>query len=133
MKNPIIVIITSICSTILWILGLISGNFLIFIISLIVLVLTILIAIKNFDEIEEFFSKKDGIKITDERTKLINEKASTATIGITVAILLYGAIGILTLRNVYPNLVPTAYFLIAIFIIILIINLIAKQYYKHKY
>lgn len=134
-KNMMIIttISLSLFAQIMWILGLISENIYMFIASLLILAVLSIICIKKYDEIDEYFSTIRGRKIEDERTKFIDEKAATATIGITAGVLLYAAIGIITLRGTLSSYQPTAYVLILTVLLILIINIITRQYYKIKF
>lgn len=90
----LIVIILSICGTLTWILGLIQGNIYLFIASLIILVLTIPIAIKNYDSINSILGRTKHLN-------LVNESAYKMSFGLSNGILIYLGIGLITLRWVY--------------------------------
>lgn len=126
----IILSMTSIACSILWILGLIQANILYFIGSLIILILEIPLAYQNRNKIGEFFNKRNNKYLEDERTNLLNGKAANAAFGVTMGAIIYIIIGILTLRNNYPYLISTAAVLILILIISFISYLLAKNYYN---
>lgn len=131
----IIISMISIVSSILWLIALITANIKIFVISLVLLIINIIIAFKNLNSIKEYFNSNflSGRFQEDERTDFIDNKASVATLGISVATILYVAIGILVLRNTYPNLVMSGYTLVIAAIFILITHIITTKYYKHIY
>ena len=72
----IIVSLISVLTTILCIIGIIKTNIIYYIITLILTCINLPIAYKKRDILEEFFSKKGEKVIEDERTKLIEAKAS---------------------------------------------------------
>lgn len=131
----IIISMISIVASILWLIALITANIKIFVISLVLLIINLIIAFKNLNSIKEYFNSNflSGRFQEDERTDFIDNKASAATLGISVATILYVAIGILVLRNTYPNLVMSGYTLVIAAIFILITHIITTKYYKHIY
>lgn len=135
MTNKLILttILLSLFSQLMWIIGLIYGNINMFIASIIILAILSIICIIKYDEMDKYFSTIRGRKIEDERTKFIDEKAATTTIGITVGALLYIAIGIITLRSTFTEYLPAAYTLILVVVLIFIINMITRQYFKNKF
>lgn len=117
-------------STILWIIGIIKANLIFYIIALIITLILLPLAYKNRTTLDEFFSKRNGKTIEDERTKLIEAKASNFAYAINTVIMINIIIIILTLRNIYPNLLNVAWILIIIEIISLISFIIGKKYYS---
>lgn len=117
-------------STILWIIGIIKADLIFYIIALILTCINIPLAYKNRDLLTEFFSKRNGKTIEDERTKLIEAKASNFAYAINTVLMLNIIIIILTLRNVYPDLLNLAWILIIVEIISLICFTIGKKYYS---
>jgi uncharacterized membrane protein len=71
--------------------------------------------------------------VEDERTQLINEKASTMTLGIFIAVIIYVGIIILALRNSFPEWTLTGYTLIGSAVVCLAIYGISRIYYSRKY
>lgn len=138
MNSKTIVIIAgilSIMATILWLIALITANITIFLISLALVIINAIMAFKNFNSIKEYFNSElfNGRFQEDERTDFIDSKASTATLGISVTIIIYVAVGILVLRNTYPDLVMAGYTLVIATIFILLTHIITTNYYKHIY
>jgi len=130
----IIAIIISTLSTLLWVLGLIFADINLFIIAILIsLGSLILLKKKYLDQISEFFSKKNGEVIDDERSQYIEAKSSTLSFGAIIAVSIYSAVGIFTLRNTYPQYVDLAYPFLIIMVVGFIANIIAKDYYKRKY
>lgn len=136
MEIKTIAIIATILSsivTILWILGLIFADINLFILSMIVLVIAILLAIKYFRQITEFFRKRGGSVVDDERTQYIEEKASLPAFAAVIAVSIYSAIAIFTLRNIYPAYTNLVYPLVIIAVIGFVVYIISSEYYKRKY
>lgn len=129
----IIVIIGSLCSSLLWIIGIIKTNIFNFIASMIILGIIGIISIKNYDQLNDFFTKRNGKVREDEMSRLIDGKSSTATLGISTALFLYIGIGVLTLRNVYPDIINIGLTLIVASIIQIIVGIITNYYYKNKF
>ena len=92
----IIISMISIVASILWVIALITANIKIFVISLVLVIINLIIAFKNLNSIKEYFNSNflSGRFQEDERTDFIDSKASTATLGISVATIIYVAIGI---------------------------------------
>lgn len=136
MKTKIKAIITIILSslvTLLWILGIIFANFNLFIISMIVLMITLIPTIRYYKELDKFFKIRNGEIIEDERTQYIDERASLPAFGSVMGIIIYVAIAIFTLRNIYPQYTPMSYAFFFTAIIGIIIFLISRIYFKRKY
>lgn len=136
MKTKIKAIITIILSslvTLLWILGIIFANFNLFIISMIVLMITLIPTIRYYKELDKFFKSRNGEIIEDERTQYIDERASLPAFGSVMGIIIYAAIAIFTLRNIYPQYTSMSYAFFFTAIIGIIIFLISRIYFKRKY
>ena len=129
----IIAIITSSLVTILWALGLIFADINLFILSMIVLIISLYPAIRYFSNLSEFFNKRDDTVIEDERTEKIEEKATIPAFASMIAVSIYGGIAIITLRNIYPEYINLAYPFFTIGIVGLIAYTISKVYYNRKY
>lgn len=136
MESKTIVIITILLSsivTILWVLGLLFADITLFILAMIVLIISIYPAVKYFKEINEFFKKRNGQVIEDERTEHIEEKATLPAYGSMIAVSIYAGVAIFTLRDVYPEYINLAYPFFIIPVIGLITYAISRIYYKRKY
>ena len=126
-----LMILVSVLANIFWIIGLIYADYKYFIVGLIITSLLGIFVIKNFKELEEF--KKDdgdGNVMEDERDDLINQKANNMSFSTMIAIIVISGIGLITLRNIYPEYELIGYVLILLVILSAIINEIAKFYYK---
>jgi len=130
----IIAVIISTFSTLLWVLGLIFADINLFILAITISVMSLILLKKKYlDQIAEFFSKRNGKIVDDERTQLIEAKSSTLSFGTLLAVSIYSAVAIFTLRNIYPQYVDLAYPFLIIVVIGVIVNIITKTYYKRKY
>ncbi|MEA4957022.1 hypothetical protein SDC9_07568 [bioreactor metagenome] len=136
MESKIKVIITIILSTLVtftWVLGIIFANFNLFIVSMILFIIVLIPTIKYYKELDEFFKSRNEEIIEDERTRYIDEKASLPAFGSVMAIVIYVAIAIFTLRNVYPEYIIIAYAFSFTAFIGIIIYLISRTYFKRRY
>ncbi|MDR2967255.1 MAG: DUF2178 domain-containing protein [Methanobacteriaceae archaeon] len=136
MKIKTVVIISTILSsitTLLWVLGLIFANINLFLLSMIVLAISIIPTIKYYKDIIEFFKTKNGEVIADERKDFIEEKSSLPSFAMVLVVSLYSGVAIFTLRNVYPQYTMLSYAFFSVFIIGLITFIISETYYKRKY
>jgi uncharacterized membrane protein len=128
-----IMIIGSFITTLLWTLGLIFANINLFIISMIMVVISFIPAIKYYKVITGFFKTKNGEIVADERKEHIEEKATLPAYAVMLSVSIYSGIGLITLRNIYPEYVNLAYPFIIIVILGLISYMISNLYYKRKY
>lgn len=126
----IIMSIISVLCTILCIIGIITTDLLYYVLAVILTCINLPLVYKNRDNLDNFFSKRNGKTIEDERTKLLDAQASNVALGVTIALIINIIVIILILRNVYPFLMTTAIILIAIVIISFISYAIAKKYYS---
>jgi uncharacterized membrane protein len=129
----IIAIILSSTTTLLWVLGLTFANINLFILSMIVLVISIIPTIKYYKNITEFFKRSNGEVVADERKEHIEEKAAVPAFTSMLAVSIYSGVAIFTLRNVYPQYTILAYAFIIMGIVGFIAFTISRMYYKRKY
>lgn len=129
----IIIIILSCLVTLLWVLGLIFANINLFILAMCVLLITAFPTIKYFNQINEFFRKRNGKVIEDERTENIEAKASLPGFASIMVVSIYSVVAIFTLRNIYPEYVNFAYPFLIITVIGFVSYIISQMYFKRKY
>jgi len=115
-----------------WIIGIILVDFKFFILGLVLLSILTIYAMINLEELKTV-KDIDGKVMEDERNKLINAKAGNVTYEIIIAVIVSLGVAILTLRDIYPDYMTIAYTLLLLGLISLVINRIAKFYYKRKY
>lgn len=118
----------------LWIAGLILANIFIILLAIILLVVVeIPIIYINKDNLKEIFQGDSNIIVEDERTQMINEKASTMTFGIFIAVIVYLGIIIVALRNSYPQYLMVSYTLFLAALFCFILYFASRAYYSRKY
>ena len=115
--------------SIIWIIGIILADFKFFVLGLIIVVLLFILAYKDIEELKNF-RDDDGHVINDERNDTISEKAGNMTFETIKTITMVIGIGLLTLRDIYPQYLTIAYTLISIMIISFVAKKIAIFYYK---
>ncbi|HOI39095.1 MAG TPA: DUF2178 domain-containing protein [Methanobacterium sp.] len=125
--------ITSGFITALWVVGLIVGNIYLVALAIAMLIVIIPVVYVKRDQLDEMFKGKDDLIIEDERTHLINEKASNMALGISLAIIIYVGVIIVALRNSYPQLTLAGYTLFAVAALFLVIYFLSGIYYRRKY
>ncbi|HHY00477.1 MAG TPA: DUF2178 domain-containing protein [Methanothermobacter sp.] len=125
--------ITSGFSTALWVVGLILGNIYLVALAIVILIIIIPVVYSKRDKLDEMFKGKDDLIIEDERTHLINEKASNMAFGISLGIIFYMGVAIVALRNSYPQLTLAGYTLFAVTALVLVIYFLSTVYYNRKY
>ncbi|MCL2114867.1 MAG: DUF2178 domain-containing protein [Methanobrevibacter sp.] len=136
MKTKLIVILLGILSsltTLSWALGLILANINLFLISMILLAISIIPTIKYYKNISEFFKSKNGEVVADERKEHIEGKAALPAFAIMLVISIYSGIAIFTLRNTYPQYSLLIYPFFIIATIGFTTYTISNAYYKRKY
>lgn len=126
-------IIISIATSITWITGVITENLTLYIIAMILVLITLALTYTHPKEPTEFFKKRNGKIVDDERKQLIDQKSANMGLGISTIILLYIAVLLLTLRSTIPQYIPIAITIIIILIIQLLSYGIARIYYNRKY
>jgi len=114
--------------TVLWVSGMILANA-----ALLMLVVIIPVAYSNRNNMKEIFQGKDAAIVDDERTQMINERASNMTMGVYLAAMLYIAVIIVTMRNVYPQYTVVGYAIFLSLIFALVLYAFARWYYTRKY
>lgn len=120
-------------STALWVVGLILGNIYLVVLAIVILIIIIPVVYSKRDKLDEMFKGKDDLIIEDERTHLINEKASNMAFGISLGIIFYVGVAIVALRNSYPQLTLAGYTLFAVTALVLVIYFLSTVYYNRKY
>lgn len=125
--------ITSGFSTALWVVGLILGNIYLVVLAIVILIIIIPVVYSKRDKLDEMFKGKDDLIIEDERTHLINEKASNMAFGISLGIIFYLGVVIVALRNSYPQLTLAGYTLFAVTALVLVIYFLSTVYYNRKF
>jgi len=120
-------------STALWVVGLILGNIYLVALAIVILIIIIPVVYSKRDKLDEMFKGKDDLIIEDERTHLINEKASNMAFGISLGIIFYLGVVIVALRNSYPQLTLAGYTLFAVTALVLAIYFLSTVYYNRKY
>ena len=84
------------------------------------------------DNLEEMFKNGEDIA-EDERTRWISDNASTMTLGIVLAVVIWIAIVLVTLRDSFPQFTQVGYVLFAVGIFSIVIYTITNAYYRRKY
>lgn len=126
--------ITSGFITALWVVGLIIGNIYLVLLAFILLLTVVMPVIYIYrHNLKEIFQGDPGVIVEDERTRLINDKAATMTLGISVAVLMYVAVVIVALRNSYPQFTLVGYALFVSALFSLLLYFISRAYYNRKY
>ena len=121
LKNQgIILKIVSVFVTGLWVAGLIIGSIYLVLLAILIVLVEIPIVYIKRDSLKDMFQESDGKVVEDERTRFINEKASSMTLGIFIAVIMYVAIILLALRNSFPEWTLPAYTLIGSAVLCLI-------------
>ncbi|MGF7117868.1 DUF2178 domain-containing protein [Methanobacterium oryzae] len=132
-ESGLFIKILSVFITGLWLAGLILTNIYVIILAIIFLSAEGVVLYINRDNLEEIFKGDSNVIVEDERTQLINEKASTMTLGILIAVMIYAWIILVALRDSYPQFLQTGYtlFIVAFFCFILYFS--SRAYYTRKY
>lgn len=117
----------------LWIAGVILGNIHVIILALAITAALSIVLYIHRDNLNEIFQGDTSVIVEDERTQLINEKASTMTLGILIAVIIWVGIIILALRNSYPQYLSVGYTLLAVAIFCFILYFSARIYYSRKF
>ncbi|MDO9045045.1 MAG: DUF2178 domain-containing protein [Methanobacteriaceae archaeon] len=131
-QQGMILKIVSAFATGLWVAGLIIGSIYLVLLAILIVIIEIPIIYLKKDNLKEMF-QGDGNVVEDERTQLINEKASSMTLGIFLAVIFYVGIIILALRDSFPEWTLTGYTLIGSAVSCLAIYMISRVYYSQKY
>ncbi len=125
--------ILSVFITGLWFAGLILANIYVIALAIILLGAEGIVLYINRDNLKEIFQGDSTAIIEDERTQLINEKASTMTLGILIAVMIYACVIIVALRNSYPQFQQAGYTLFAVAVFCFVLYFSSRAYYMRKY
>lgn len=128
----IFLILTSLIQSVLWIAGLLLADVQLVILAIIIVIVILPVIYRYRNNISELFQRNDKI-MEDERTQLINEKSSTLTLGVLIGTIIYAGVFIVTLRNVYPQLLVAGYTLLITALFGLIITIMSRTYYNRRY
>jgi len=125
--------ILSVFITSLWISGLILANIYVIILAIILLSALGVVLYINRDHLKEIFQGDSTVIVEDERTQLINEKASTMTLGILIAVMIYAGIILFAVRSNYPQFLQAGYTLFLSVVLCFVLYFTARVYYNRKY
>ena len=132
-ESGLFIKILSVFITGLWIAGLLLANIYIIILAALFLIALSSVLYIHRDNLKEIFQKDSNVIVEDERTKLINEKAATTTLGILIAVVIYAGIVIVALRNSYPQFLQAGYILFIVALFCFILYFTSRAYYTRKY
>ena len=132
-ESGLFIKILSVFITGLWIAGLLLANIYIIILAALFLIALSSVLYIHRDNLKEIFQKDSNVIVEDERTKLINEKAATMTLGILIAVIIYAGIVIVALRNSYPQFLQAGYILFIVALFCFILYFTSRAYYTRKY
>lgn len=127
-----ILMIVSLFTTGLWIVGLLMGNITLIGLAILFMAAIIIALYIHRDNLEEMFKIGNGVR-EDERTQLINDKAANMTLGVVIAVTMWIAIVLVTLRASLPQYTQIGYTLFAVAAFTLVIYVVASTYYRRKY
>lgn len=125
--------ILSVFITGLWFAGLVLANIYVVILAIILLSALGIVLYINRDHLKEIFEGDSTVIVEDERTQLINEKASTMTLGILIAVMIYAGIILFAIRSSYPQFIQAGYTLFAVAVFCFILYFSSRAYYSRKY
>ena len=132
-ESGLFIKILSVFITGLWIAGLLLANIYIIILAVVFLIALGTVLYIHKDNLKEIFQKDSNAIVEDERTKLINEKAATMTLGVLTAVIIYAGIILIALRNSYPQFLQVGYTLFIVALFCFILYFASRAYYTHKY
>jgi len=132
-ESGLFIKILSVFITGLWIAGLVLANIYIIILAVVFLIALSTVLYIHRDNLKEIFQKDSNAIVEDERTKLINEKAATMTLGVLMAVIIYAGIILVALRNSYPQFLQAGYTLFIVALFCFILYFASRAYYTHKY
>lgn len=132
-ESGLFIKILSVFITGLWIAGLVLANIYVIILAIILLSALGVVLYINRDHLKEIFQGDSTVIVEDERTQLINEKASTMTLGVLIAVMIYSGIILFSIRDNYPQFLQAGYtlFILAFFCFILYFS--SRAYYTRKH
>jgi uncharacterized membrane protein len=132
-ESGLFIKILSVFITGLWFAGLILANIYVIILAIILLSALGIVLYINRDHLKEIFEGDSTVIVEDERTQLINEKASTMTLGILIAVMIYAGIILFVIRGSYPQFLQAGYTLFAVAVFCFILYFSSRAYYSRKY
>lgn len=132
-ESGLFIKILSVFITGLWIAGLVLANIYIIILAVVFLIALSTVLYIHRDNLKEIFQKGSNAIVEDERTKLINEKAATMTLGVLMAVIIYAGIILVALRNSYPQFLQAGYTLFIVALFCFILYFASRAYYTHRY
>jgi len=132
-ESGLFIKILSVFITGLWFAGLILANIYVIILAIILLSALGIVLYINRDHLKEIFEGDSTVIVEDERTQLINEKASTMTLGILIAVMIYAGIILFVIRSSYPQFLQAGYTLFAVAVFCFILYFSSRAYYSRKY
>lgn len=132
-ESGLFIKILSVFITGLWFAGLILANIYVIAVAIILLSALGIVLYINRDHLGEIFQGDSKVIVEDERTQLINEKASTMTLGILIAVMIYVGIILIAIRSSYPQFLQAGYTLFAAAVFCFILYFTSRAYYTRKY
>ena len=132
-ESGLFIKILSVFITGLWIAGLLLANIYVILLAVVLLIALSSVLYIHRDNLKEIFQKDSNIIVEDERTKLINEKAATMTLGVLIAVIIYAGIIMVALRNSYPQFLQAGYTLFGVALFCFILYFTSRAYYTRKY
>lgn len=108
------------------------GNITLILLAILCMALMAPVLYSHRDNLEEMFKNGEDIA-EDERTRWISDNASTMTLGIVLAVVIWIAIVLVTLRDSFPQFTQVGYVLFAVGIFSIVIYTITNAYYRRKY
>jgi len=132
-ESGLFIKIVSVFITGLWITGIILGNIYVIILALLLLTGLGVVLYIHRNKLKEIFYGDGSVIVEDERTQLINEKASTMTLGVLIAVIIWVGIVITALKTSYPQYSYVGYTLFVVVIFCLILYISARTYYARKF
>lgn len=132
-ESGLFIKILSVFITCLWFAGLILANIYVIIMAVILLSALAIVLYINRDNLKEIFQGDSTVIVEDERTQLINEKASTMTLGIIIAVMIYVGIILVAIRGSYPQFLQAGYTLFVVAFFCFLLYFSSRTYYIRKY
>ena len=132
-KLGIVLEIISVFTTALWVVGLIMGNITIVLFAILGMVIVAPVVYIHRENLKEMFQGDTEHVTEDERTDLINDKASTMTLGIFLALIIWIGIISVTLRNSFPQFTFTGYIMFSEAAFCFVLYVVSRAYYVRKY
>ncbi|HOI39092.1 MAG TPA: DUF2178 domain-containing protein [Methanobacterium sp.] len=132
-ESGLFIKILSVFITSLLVSGLILLNIYVITLAIILSSAFCIVLYINRDQLKEIFHGDSSAIVEDERTQLINEKASTMTLGILIAVMIYMGIILVAMRSSYPQFLQAGYTLFLVGLFGFIMYFTSRAYYSRKY